>query len=611
MAEAGAAPGRRPNPVLGDEPAVSYLTALRRWPDEVAAITRTALAARMGVQPNVVTNALNHSRGWRATPGRLRRALEIIEKCSGTSEDLDRWTRYHAEVQAYEVRGRRGSLPVPPEPSVSGWSVDARVGGARREPPGAGVPAELVPASMATRLIEPSSALGPVRAPSGLLRAERGVVEFRHRDAVLAELRSWLEGPAAVSVRVLTGPGGQGKTRLAAELVAQRRTAGWVAGPLAPELSADEVAVACQAAIPLLLVVDYAEGRIDDVVQLLAALVPDRLHPARVLLVSRSAGDWLDEAREHEDDAVADLLAGDVEVPLPPILPRPVDRPTEFVRALAAFARELGTTTAGVVVPDNFDDDRYGCALDLHAAALAALLDRDDSAGPLGDPLARVLHHERRFWRRTLPGFDLPDPHAARLGALVATATAFGADDQDRAAAVLGATSTLRGQLQDVLDRYLAWFRDVYPGQTALGALRPDRLGEDHVADVLRTRPDVLTGPMAVADARQRERALTVLGRAVARHADVAIPLARLLATDPGPLLALGARVAAGLADPVRFTAVMGEVAGEIGDVDVLWTLAAGLPETSLFLADYTAVVAEGLRQACEDNGAPLDELAV
>ncbi|GAA1653363.1 hypothetical protein GCM10009733_058370 [Nonomuraea maheshkhaliensis] len=62
--------------------------------------------------------------------------------------------------------------------------------------------------------------------PSRLLDARYEVVAFDGREAELADLTSWLEGPQ-LAARWLHGPGGQGKTRLVsafAHLVAER---GW------------------------------------------------------------------------------------------------------------------------------------------------------------------------------------------------------------------------------------------------------------------------------------------------------------------------------------------------------------------------------------------------
>jgi len=54
---------------------------------------------------------------------------------------------------------------------------------------------------------------------AALLSAYRAdVVPLIGRDRDLADLRRWLNDPAPVSVRVMVGPGGRGKTRLALEL---------------------------------------------------------------------------------------------------------------------------------------------------------------------------------------------------------------------------------------------------------------------------------------------------------------------------------------------------------------------------------------------------------
>ena len=56
------------------------------------------------------------------------------------------------------------------------------------------------------------------------------VVPLIGRDGALAALRAWLDAEARVSVRVLVGAGGRGKTRLALELAREIASAGWLAG---------------------------------------------------------------------------------------------------------------------------------------------------------------------------------------------------------------------------------------------------------------------------------------------------------------------------------------------------------------------------------------------
>ena len=58
-----------------------------------------------------------------------------------------------------------------------------------------------------------------VGGDAGLLSAYRDdVVPLLGRDGFLRDLQVWLESPAPISMRVLTGPGGRDKTRLALAL---------------------------------------------------------------------------------------------------------------------------------------------------------------------------------------------------------------------------------------------------------------------------------------------------------------------------------------------------------------------------------------------------------
>jgi tetratricopeptide (TPR) repeat protein len=66
---------------------------------------------------------------------------------------------------------------------------------------------------------------------AALLSAYRAdVVPLIGRDDAMADLRRWLDDTVPVSVRVLIGAGGRGKTRLALELARDMAKGGWLAG---------------------------------------------------------------------------------------------------------------------------------------------------------------------------------------------------------------------------------------------------------------------------------------------------------------------------------------------------------------------------------------------
>jgi glycine cleavage system H lipoate-binding protein/tetratricopeptide (TPR) repeat protein len=114
-ANLGSHPGRPRKPVHGGEPGRSYVTALRRWPDEIARITNAELAARMDLHASRVSSLLQNNRSWKATQTLLKHALKIIEVCGGGPEDLDNWTEYHHRVATHQST-RKAPSPSPPEP---------------------------------------------------------------------------------------------------------------------------------------------------------------------------------------------------------------------------------------------------------------------------------------------------------------------------------------------------------------------------------------------------------------------------------------------------------------------------------------------------------------
>ena len=108
-------------------------------------------------------------------------------------------------------------------------------------------------------------------------------------------LRCWRRGAwtgGAGLVRLVTGGGGAGKTRLALELCRRMGGRGWRCAQAGEGAERDVVGLE-RAAAPgarLLLVVDYAEARLG-LEELLEAAARDAGR-VRVLLLARHAGDW-------------------------------------------------------------------------------------------------------------------------------------------------------------------------------------------------------------------------------------------------------------------------------------------------------------------------------
>ena len=95
------------------------------------------------------------------------------------------------------------------------------------------------PELFARDVFTPPQALPADFAPSMLLRAEYGVVPFEGRRREEDDFDAWCGAGAPLAVRLLTGPGGQGKTRLARRWCERRSSEGWLAGMVDEEAETD------------------------------------------------------------------------------------------------------------------------------------------------------------------------------------------------------------------------------------------------------------------------------------------------------------------------------------------------------------------------------------
>ena len=235
---------------------------------------------------------------------------------------------------------------------------------------------EIIGADVAIEAVELAGRRLRVAAPGPayLLRADTETARFRSRAGELARLASWCEG-AGTRVRLLTGAGGQGKTRLARELTARLAATGEWAAEILPEgarLPAD-------IRLPLLAVMDYAETRPDQVRDVvLAALAQPGNMPLRLLLLARGAGDWWDRLRMQTPELEM-ALAGATVDPLAPLEGTPAGRAQAFSEAVADYAAALRALDWPCAEPESIalpdvSSERFGSALRLQMTALAALL---------------------------------------------------------------------------------------------------------------------------------------------------------------------------------------------------------------------------------------------
>ncbi|MBQ0994830.1 hypothetical protein KBX08_32775, partial [Micromonospora sp. H61] len=142
--------------------------------------------------------------------------------------------------------------------------------------------------------------------PSRLLNARFRIVDFVGHDEI-DDLVRWRDSTARIAVRWIGGPGGSGKSRLAAEIAAVSRVQGWkivtvthgVGAVLPPAGSVD---LRLDGYSGVLLVVDYADRwPMSHLTWLLSNALLHQPACARILLLGRSIVPWLPLRAELEN----------------------------------------------------------------------------------------------------------------------------------------------------------------------------------------------------------------------------------------------------------------------------------------------------------------------
>ncbi len=497
------------------------------------------------------------------------------------------------------------------------------------------------------RLLDPKQcrlARDPLEvSPTDLLQAKFEMVGYVDATGLKAQLLDWCEDRRPVAARLIHGPGGLGKTRLLIEVAAALRRQGWTTGfferaheqvesTLKQRWQALDQLIAQSDDQGLLIVIDYAEGRQDEVRRIAERLCgrsDDALRPLRLVLLARSAGDWwtalYDEMPELQRlfssrggaSAVVELQPFDAEQ----------DRLGLFEASLEAFEPLLGAQGYELPTADPGPERRrrigsgedYSRPLAIQMEALLWLAGAAPNAGlsRIDELLSRVLGLERSHWRMLAGPLD--DDGMRDLARGVAQLTAVQGVPSERgterilmADAFYQGLRTARATVEPVARKlYRLYGRDT----GAVAPLEPDLIGEHHVA--LVGDAELIDGCLSWIEAEPidtrstwRRRLLTVLQRATQpEHGTRASARACTL------LDRLVVRHTALLAEDL--VAVIVDVPGALADRvvrqvdtfddDALEAIASALPQQSLSLMDLAYQVAARRTRSAREHCAALN----
>jgi len=250
--------------------------------------------------------------------------------------------------------------------------------------------------------------------PGMLLQAKYGLVSFDPaiRYEALQRLRAWLDDESApVSVLLVTGAGGAGKTRLVSEFL-RANARDWKTGAIRERVSTEELSTLASTSEPRLCAIDYCETRVDDLRFLLQQAIGGsnpQMPPLKILVTSRSVGDWWSDL--DQDATLGPFIRRWEPIRLDAVGLDDVARQRLFEQATSDFSDFLSLAKPDSGISPNLDQAHFENPLFVLMAALLFVYSGGEPKGtdlPTSKEvlLDAILDHERRYWSKAIRGLD-------------------------------------------------------------------------------------------------------------------------------------------------------------------------------------------------------------
>lgn len=392
-----------------------------------------------------------------------------------------------------------------------------------------GTAVHLEPAEL-TDAIEALTPLKP-RSVATLLHPRAETVRFTGRRELLDDMVAWSTRGDDLSVAILSGPGGAGKTRMAREVGHRLAASRHAVVHLRRRSGPEQHRLLARTTAPVFLVIDYAESRAAEVGALLDRLSGrPRGVPFNVLLVARAVGQWWDDVRSDSGPETAEATGRARRWTIGDTASLGADQDEVFRTAVEDLRR--GAAALGLApVPDgavpvhrSFTRKPPRTVLDIHMEALASVL-TPHLTSEVRTAQETLLLHESAYWRRTSRQAPLDGLGDAALRNAVVAATLVGPVAGGRAHTILGRVPRIGDHPESVRRAVADWMRDLYPRPDAFdggttwqwGPLEPDPLGEYLVGARVAAEPEIFLRLLDVLGDEETVHALLVLSRAGAQ----------------------------------------------------------------------------------------------